>query len=156
MNIINKESIEDKIVTVDIFAKAIAKAFGKEVSKEIRDKAFYILNFFGYEDRIIDFVLEVRYYSGDKMSIKDRDIFYQLQDLGLLQTDVEEFALPLGHLKNWRTHYWILNKKRIFELADQAATASTPEQKPAPVEDPASVYEEFWRQTEKQKAAGSA
>ena len=67
--------------------------------------AEHILNFFGYGDRIIDNMLEP----------EDRDTFYLLEDLGLLRTEREETTLWDG--REWRIHYWLLNKERIFSLA---------------------------------------
>jgi DNA-binding transcriptional regulator PaaX len=70
--------------------------------------AQHVLNFFGFNDRIIDNVLEP----------EDRDAFYMLEDSGLLTTEREETTLYDG--REWRIHYWLFKKDRIIELVRQA------------------------------------
>ncbi len=74
--------------------------------EEARAMAQHILNFFGYSERIIDNVLEP----------DDRDAFYMLEDSGILTTEREETTLYDG--REWRIHYWLFRKERIYELAD--------------------------------------
>lgn len=71
---------------------------------EARRIAHHILNFFGYGERIIDNVLEP----------EDRDVFYTLEDAGILTTEREETTLYDG--REWRIHYWIFRKERVLEL----------------------------------------
>lgn len=66
--------------------------------------ALHVLNFFGYADRIIDNVLEP----------EDRDTFYMLEDARILYTEREEITLYDG--REWRTHYWLFDRKRIDKL----------------------------------------
>jgi hypothetical protein len=66
--------------------------------------AEHMLNFFGYSDRIIDNVLEP----------EDRDVFYMMEDSGLLTTEREETTLYDG--REWRINYWLFKKGRIQEL----------------------------------------
>jgi len=66
--------------------------------------AQHVLNFFGYSERIIDNILEP----------EDRDAFYQLEDTGILTTEREETTLYDG--REWRIHYWLFRKERIFQL----------------------------------------
>jgi hypothetical protein len=66
--------------------------------------AEHMLNFFGYSDRIIDNVLEP----------EDRDVFYMMEDSGLLTTEREETTLYDG--REWRINYWLFKKSRIQEL----------------------------------------
>lgn len=72
--------------------------------EEARRVAHHILNFFGYGERIIDNVLEP----------EDRDVFYTLEDAGILTTEREETTLYDG--REWRIHYWIFRKERVLEL----------------------------------------
>lgn len=72
--------------------------------EEARRIAHHILNFFGYGERIIDNVLEP----------EDRDVFYTLEDVGILTTEREETTLYDG--REWRIHYWIFRKERVLEL----------------------------------------
>jgi hypothetical protein len=79
---------------------------GKGISEPDTDKlADYIMNFFGFEDYIIDNVLDA----------EDRDVFYTLEEEGILRTEREEIYLLKG--KMWRIHYWILRKRDILALA---------------------------------------
>ena len=72
---------------------------------EIEALAEYVLSFFGYESEVIDNLLDV----------DDRDVFYMLEEAGLLTTRQEEVFIKKGKL--WRIHYWILRTHRIKELA---------------------------------------
>ena len=110
----SKECMEDLenpeiVITVDVLARAIQNGLSRPKRKlsleEAKMTAEHILNFFGYGDRIIDNMLEP----------EDRDTFYLLEDLGLLRTEREETTLWDG--REWRIHYWLLNKERIFSLA---------------------------------------
>ncbi|MGP6220936.1 DUF6015 family protein [Caldiplasma sukawensis] len=68
--------------------------------------AEHLINFFGYSDRVIDNMLEP----------EDRDAFYTMEDLGILQTEREETTLFDG--REWRIHYWILNVERVRFLVN--------------------------------------
>lgn len=68
-----------------------------------------ILNFFGFNERIIDNILEP----------DDRDVFYMLEDCGLLETERDETTLYDG--REWRIHYWSFRKDRILNLAGEEA-----------------------------------
>ncbi len=74
-------------------------------SEEAMDAAEHLINFFGYSDRVIDNMLEP----------EDRDAFYTMEDIGVLQTEREETTLYDG--REWRIHYWILNTEKIADLA---------------------------------------
>ncbi len=74
--------------------------------------AMHVLNFFGFNDRIIDNVLEP----------EDRDAFYMLEDSGLLVTEREETTLYDG--REWRIHYWLFRRDRIRELIADAALST--------------------------------
>ncbi len=68
--------------------------------------AEHVLNFFGYSDRIIDNILEQ----------EDRDVFYMLEDAGLLTTEREETTLYDG--REWRIHYWLFKREKIDEFTE--------------------------------------
>ncbi len=95
------------LITVDILAKAIRNKFDHRGMDEesARSMAHHVLNFFGFNDRIIDNILEP----------EDRDVFYMLEDAGLLTTEREETALYDG--REWRIHYWILDTTEILKAA---------------------------------------
>ena len=73
--------------------------------EEIEALAEYVLSFFGYESEVID----------NRLDVDDRDVFYMLEEAGLLTTRQEEVFIKKGKL--WRIHYWILRTMRIKELA---------------------------------------
>lgn len=93
-------------LTVDHLTQAIRNGIDKDgmPEEQARGMAQHVLNFFGYSERIIDNVLEP----------EDRDAFYQLEDTGILTTEREETTLYDG--REWRIHYWLFRKERIFEL----------------------------------------
>ncbi len=107
-------------VDFDSLAKAIRRSVGHEGmrSEDARSIAAHVLNFFGFNERIIDNVLEP----------DDRDTFYMLEDTGILETERDETTLYDG--REWRIHYWMFRKERIFELAreESAAMAEAGEQ----------------------------
>ncbi len=97
----------------DSLAKAIRRSVGHEGMRpeDARSIAAHVLNFFGFNERIIDNVLEP----------DDRDTFYMLEDTGILETERDETTLYDG--REWRIHYWMFRKDRIFELAHEESQA---------------------------------
>lgn len=80
---------------------------GREMQQSAaRSMAEHVMNFFGYNERIIDNILEQ----------EDRDVFYMLEDAGLLTTEREETTLYDG--REWRIHYWLFQKEKILSLVD--------------------------------------
>jgi len=61
------------------------------------------MDFFGFDDRIIDNVLEH----------EERQLFYMLESEGILNTEREEITLHDGRV--WRIHYWLLKKNTILQ-----------------------------------------
>ncbi len=105
-------------VDLPSLSRAIRRAVGHDgMRREDADAiAGHILNFFGFNERIIDNVLEP----------DDRDTFYMLEDSGILETERDETTLYDG--REWRIHYWMFRKDRILQLAKEEADAS-PEEK---------------------------
>jgi hypothetical protein len=95
------------VVTYEDLVAALKKLLGKKgmSDADVQKLAIYLLNFFGYSDYIIDNILNT----------EDRDVFYMLEEEGLLTTEREEIYILKG--KVWRIHYWMLRKRRILELA---------------------------------------
>jgi ribosomal 50S subunit-recycling heat shock protein len=93
-------------LTVDELTEAIRTSIDSQGMPEDQARAMaqHVMNFFGYSERIIDNVLEP----------EDRDAFYMLEDTGILTTEREETTLYDG--REWRIHYWLFRKERIFEL----------------------------------------
>jgi hypothetical protein len=73
----------------------------------IEGLADYILELFGYEEAIPD----------EGLSATDRDIFYMLEDEGILSTDTDEVTIKGG--KKWIVHYWRLRADVINTLASE-------------------------------------
>ncbi len=97
----------------DSLAKAIRRSVGHDGMRpeDARSIAAHVLNFFGFNERIIDNVLEP----------DDRDTFYMLEDSGILETERDETTLYDG--REWRIHYWMFRKDRIFDLAREETLA---------------------------------
>ncbi len=92
--------------------------------------AEHVLNFFGFNERIIDNILEQ----------EDRDVFYMLEDAGLLTTEREETTLYDG--REWRIHYWLFEKDKINELIESQSLEKKAEKKENDVYD--EVPEGVW------------
>ena len=92
---------------------ALKKVFCKDGTTDedwVNQMSLFIMDFFGYEDRILD----------NKLTPRDRDIFYMLEEVDLLKTEMEEATLQKG--KIWRIHYWVLNRNKIEKLVEGGKT----------------------------------
>jgi hypothetical protein len=94
-----------EIITLNDLSKAISNRVGIDKIKAIKVASF-ILDIFGYDDRIIDNVLEP----------EGRQLFYFLETEGILTTGREVTLLYNG--REWLTHYWKLNKNLILKYAN--------------------------------------
>jgi len=96
-----------RVVTLNRLTDAIINSYrDHNMSKlDAQNMAYHVLNFFGFGDRIVDNILEP----------EDRDLFYMLEDFGLLVTEREETTLYDG--REWRIHYWLLKKNAIHHMA---------------------------------------
>ena len=116
-----------KILTINNLTKAIQHSVGPSgIDKlEAKKMAEHMMNFFGFSDRIIDNVLEP----------EDRDVFYMMEDVGILMTEREETTLYDG--REWRINYWLFRKDKIQELIDKRPSKiNNTEEEP-------SIYEEI-------------
>jgi len=89
-------------LTIDDLSKVIERKLDINI-EEAKRFANIVMDLFGFEDRIIDNILEQR----------DRQLFYLLEANGLLNTEREEITLHNG--RRWRIHYWILKKPAILK-----------------------------------------
>ncbi len=89
-----------EIITLEDLASAIKNRIGIDMEEALND-ANFLMDLFGFEDRIIDNILEP----------EDRQLFYILEEERMLMTEREETTIYDGRV--WRTHYWILNQKII-------------------------------------------
>jgi len=94
-------------IDLQTLARAVRYGIGHDGMRKEDAEAIssQILNFFGFNERIIDNVLEP----------DDRDMFYTLEDCGILATERDETTLYDG--REWRIHYWMFRKDRILEYA---------------------------------------
>ena len=92
------------IITLDDLSKAIANRVGISLDEVKRDAGF-VMDIFGFQDRVIDNVLDP----------EDRQLFYILEEEGMLTTEREETTLYDG--REWRTHYWVIRKDVILKFA---------------------------------------
>ena len=97
------------IITLDDLSQAIANRIGINIDEARRDAGF-VLDIFGYDDRVIDNVLDP----------EDRQLFYILEEEGMLATEREETTLYDG--REWRTHYWQIRKETILRYAGDIKT----------------------------------
>ena len=106
----------DDVVTLKDLKKALFKKLEKRgmSQEQVDNLAEYLMNFFGYDDYVTD----------NKLNTKDRDVFYMLEEEGILKTLSEEVTLKRGKL--WRIHYWVLRKRDILILA-RSKSDVTPE-----------------------------
>ena len=94
------------IITLDDLSKAIANRVGIDIEEARRDAGF-VMDIFGFDDRVIDNVLDP----------EDRQLFYILEEEGMLTTEREETTLYDG--REWRTHYWRLKKDTITRYSKE-------------------------------------
>ena len=94
------------IITLDDLSKAIANRVGINIEAARRDAGF-VMDIFGFDDRVIDNVLNP----------DDRQLFYILEEEGMLVTEREETTLYDG--REWRTHYWRLRKDIILKYSKE-------------------------------------
>ena len=94
------------MITMDLMRQALVNTFNGRMSEmEAANLAEFVMNFFGYNDRILDNYLE----SGD------RNIFYMLEDEGLLHATQQEISIKVG--QRWRLNFWVLKTQEIRERA---------------------------------------
>ena len=94
-------------ITLNDLSKAISNRVGIDIDEAQRDAGF-VMDIFGFDDRVIDNVLDP----------EDRQLFYILEEEGMLTTEREESTLYDG--REWRTHYWRLRKDIILRYSKEA------------------------------------
>lgn len=95
------------VVTLNEARIALQKALAiKNMSPlEINRLAERIMDLFGFEDQVVD----------NRLTPEDRDIFYMLEEAGLVTTIEDDVQVQKG--KTWRIYYWVLKKDQILRLA---------------------------------------
>lgn len=97
-------STQTEIITINELSKAIINRLGVDRKEAIRIAGF-VLDIFGYEDRVIDNVLD----------LEGRQLFYILEEEGMLVSGREETILYNG--REWLTHYWQIQRKTILRFS---------------------------------------
>ena len=92
------------VITLEDLSRAIANRVGINIEEARRDASF-VMDIFGFDDRVIDNVLDP----------EGRQLFYILEEEGMLSTEREETTLYDG--REWRTHYWQLRKDIILKYS---------------------------------------
>ncbi|HHF55520.1 MAG TPA: hypothetical protein ENL42_01210 [Thermoplasmatales archaeon] len=117
------------MITLEDLAMAIAARIDIDMESALKD-ANFVMDLFGFEDRIIDNILEP----------EDRQLFYILEEEGMLITEREETTIYDG--RSWRTHYWFLNKEAILKYKEKGKEEEEKERK-RKEEDAAEIYKEI-------------
>ena len=89
------------LITLNALSKAIQRKLNVN-EKEARRYADIIMDVFGYDDCVIDNMLDH----------SDRRLFYRLELEGILSTRRDEALLSDG--TNWRIRYWEFQRNSIF------------------------------------------
>ena len=95
------------VITKEDLEAAFRKTLsGKGYSEEqILKMADDIITLFGFDNAVMD----------NRLRPEDRDLFYKLEEAGLMHTQQEEVTITKG--KVWRLHYWFLNQNVILKLS---------------------------------------
>ena len=92
-------------------AKAMAYLYSGEGTilkeEDLRGTALQVMQFFGFEKEIV----------GNHLEQDEIALMYQLEDVGLVDTRIEEYNLLDGN--PWRVNYFILNAKKIREYSSK-------------------------------------
>ena len=120
------------LVTMNALTKAVQRKLDI-TEKEARRYAEIVMDMFGYDDCIIDNILDHN----------DRHLFYRLESKGILYTRREEALLHDG--TNWRIRYWVFDKSVIFDseakMEPKRKTKPTRQKKlPTPSYETHSIY----------------
>ncbi len=91
------------IITVEELSLAMQRRIGEDKEEADHD-ALFILNLFGFEERLIDNILDP----------ESRQLFYMLEGEGIVTPVREETTLYDS--REWRIHYWALKTDYIRYL----------------------------------------
>ena len=97
----------------------------------IEEMTRIVIDHLGFNDRFVDMTLKSNSPDYSKLgtgnnsckSYGERDLFYMLENLDLINQETEEDHLLDKRL--WRTHYWVWNDRKILEaVATEEADAA--------------------------------
>src|SRR3989337_3387086 len=101
------------MINLDKLARAIEKRL--VVPRALAsEKAQRVLNYFGFRTVIID----------NAIHPQDRNLFYELQDAGLLRSSWETVLLLNG--RNWRIFYWEIVEADLDRLLGEDRADAEP------------------------------
>ncbi len=111
------------VITRDVLLQALDNIYGKKgmAHLDVEELCDFVLSFFGYDDYVLDNVL----------SSAERDVFYNLEEYGILETHREEVSILHGRINQWR-----YRKDKIRELAS----------KPADEKKEKNIYDEIFKE----------
>ena len=99
------------LVTYNQLASAMAYLYSKNRTKlkaeDLRDTAVLVMQLFGFEKEVV----------GNHLEQDEIALMYQLEDIGLVNTRIEEYTLMDG--TPWRVNYFILNSEKIREFSSK-------------------------------------
>ncbi|NPA75560.1 MAG: hypothetical protein GXO25_05715 [Euryarchaeota archaeon] len=98
-----------EIVTYEVMCDVLKKLLKKRgmSEKDINELAYYVVNFFGYNDCVVD----------NTLTPADRYVFNTLEELGIVRTVVDEITISRSKL--WRIHYWLYRMDTIEKIFNQ-------------------------------------
>ncbi len=116
------------VLTRDILIKALKNTYGQKgmAIRDIEELCDFVLSFFGYEDYVLDNVL----------TAPERDIFYNLEEFGFLETHREEVNIVKG--RSWRINQWVYKKENIYNASEAKESKEVPED----------IYEQIFKEIE--------
>ena len=107
------------IPTPDDLAKAMAYLYSRNgmilKADDLRDTSIQVMQFFGFEREVV----------GNHLKQDEIALMYQLEDVGLVDTRIEEYNLLDGN--PWRVNYFILNVKKIREYSSKKTEENAPD-----------------------------
>src|SRR2546427_12862564 len=101
------KAVSMPVVTMSELRAALHATVGKRgmTEEDIGILADYLMSFFGFDSEVID----------NRLDMDDRDVFYMIEEAGLLGTRQEEIHIKKGKL--WRMQYWVLRTGRVQQLS---------------------------------------
>jgi|YelNatPaOPRAMG01_1025707.scaffolds.fasta_scaffold01728_1 hypothetical protein len=104
--------VANYIPTPQDLARAMAYLYSRNGSAlcedDLRDTAVQVMQFFGFGREVV----------GNHLEQDDIALMYQLEDIGLIDTRIEEYNLPHGN--PWRVNYFVLNVGKIREYSSSS------------------------------------
>lgn len=121
------------VVSIKELTVALEKALSqKQLSREEIDRlAERIMDLFGFENQVVD----------NRLTPQDRDIFYMLEEAGLVTTIEDDVQVQKG--KTWRIYYWVLKQDQIHRLFSESDSDHAKEEPEADIYE--TMSEDVWK-----------